>query len=255
MYILFLDESGTPPGSLDAARKQNQRYFVIGGLVIPAAEWRLVAHKLQGIKTRHHLRGELKWRYFAPGNDDADNPMRSLAHPQRCAIRIECLGIITAVKSIRVIASVASVPAAFALPTVGDAAALYTLTYKTVTERFQYYLQDLKKQTGSDEFGLVVCDQRGHDSDRDLRAQHQRLVSGPGFYTSKYPNFIETVFFAPSHMSVGIQLADMVAGAVWRKFERGDDECYELIKPAFRRSTRDVIDGYGVIRVPKTGWV
>jgi hypothetical protein len=252
MYILFLDESGTPPASLLAAK--NQKYFVIGGLTIPAAEWKGIAAKLHGLKTRYGLRGELKWRYFAPGNDNAANPMRDLAFARRDEIRKEMLGIITSVKSVRVIAAVASIPAAFELYSVKNADDLYQLTYKTVTERFQYYLQDLKRQIGSEQCGLIVCDHRGPDSDRALRAHHQQLIGGPGLYTSKYPNFIETILFAPSHMSTGLQFADMVAGSVWRKFERGDDRAYALIEASIRKSPAGAVDGYGIIKVPKGNW-
>jgi Protein of unknown function (DUF3800) len=252
MHILFLDESGTPPASALAAK--GQKYFVIGGLTIPAAEWKGIAAKLHGLKTRYSLRGELKWRFFAPGNDDIANPMRALAFARRAEIRREMLGIVTSVRSVKVIAAVASIPAAFDMPSVNDADDLYRLTYKTVSERFQYYLQDLKQQTGSEQCGLVVCDHRGPDNDRALRAHHQRLTGAPGMYTSTYPNFIETILFAPSHMSTGLQFADMVAGSVWRKFERQDDQSFNLIESSIRRSPTGVIDGFGIIKVPKRGW-
>lgn len=252
MYILFLDESGTPPASVQAAK--GQKYFVIGGLTIPAAEWKSVAAKLHGLKTRNKLHGELKWRFFAPGNDDEANPMREMEFAQRDQIRKEALGIVTSVKSIKVIAAVASIPAAFAIPSIESADDLYRLTYKTLTERFQYYLQDLRRQTGSEQYGIIVCDHRGPDNDRALRAHHQQLIAGPGVYTSRYPNFIETIFFAPSHMSTGLQLADIVAGSIWRKYERGDDRAYALLEDAIRKSPSGSVDGFGIIKVPKRDW-
>lgn len=252
MYILFLDESGTAPASAESAK--GQRYFVIGGLTIPAGEWKGVAAKLHGLKTRYRLYGELKWRFFSPGNHDDENPMRAMEFAQRDQIRREALGIVTSVKSIRVIAAVASIPAAFAMDSVNDADDLYRLTYKTVTERFQYYLQDMRQQTGLEQCGIVVCDHRGPDSDRSLRRHHHRLVDAPGLFTSRYENFVETVFFAPSHLSVGLQLADIVAGSVWRKYERDDDRFYGLIEPAVRRSPGGNVDGFGIIKVPKRGW-
>lgn len=252
MYIFFADESGNAPPSLDRAK--GQKYFVIGGLIIPDAEWRGIAAKLHGIKTRRKLHGELKWRYFAPGNVDDQNPMRAMPFVERDNVRNEVLGIVTSVKSIRVLAAVASIPVCFSMPSIKSAEDLYGLTYKPLSERFQYYLQDLKKQTGSEQFGMVVCDHRGPADDKALRAHHQRLISGPGIYTSKYPNFIETILFAPSHMSVGLQLADMVAGSVWRKFERGDDRAYKLIEPAIRRGPTGNVDGYGIVKVPLAGW-
>lgn len=252
MYILFADESGTAPPSLERAK--GQKYFVIGGLTIPDGEWRNVAAKLLGLKTRFKLHGELKWRFFAPGNEDDANPMRGMPFPERDKIRTEMLAIITSVKSIRIMAAVASLEVCFAMPGVQGAEDLYAHTYKPVSERFQYYLQDLRKQSGAEQFGIVVCDHRGPADDKALRAHHQRLVARPGIYTSRYPNFIETVFFAPSHLSVGLQLADMVAGSIWRKFERSDERYYKLIEPAVRRGPAGDADGYGIVKVPKAGW-
>lgn len=252
MHILFLDESGTPPSSLQAAK--NQKYFVIGGLTIPAGEWKGIAAKLHGLKTRYALRGELKWRFFAPNNDDFANPMRNMNFAMRDQIRKEMLGIITSVRSVKIIAAVASIPAAFEIPSINSADDIYRLTYKTVTERFQYYLQDLKREIGAEQCGLVVCDHRGPESDRTLRAHHQQLTGRPGIYTSTYPNFVETILFAPSHMSTGLQFADMVAGSVWRRFERQDDRAYALIESSVRKSPAGAIDGFGIIKVPKKGW-
>lgn len=68
---------------------------------------------------------------------------------------------------------------------------------------------------------------------------------------SIYKNLIEGVFIAPSHLSVGIQLSDMVAGAVYRKFARQDSRFFDLIKTSFRKNNLGEIDGYGLIRWPK----
>lgn len=53
---------------------------------------------------------------------------------------------------------------------------------------------------------------------------------------SSYKNLIEGVFIAPSHFSVGIQFADLIAGAVYRKFERQDNKFFDMIYPLFRRN-------------------
>lgn len=73
-------------------------------------------------------------------------------------------------------------------------------------------------------------------------------------FTSDYKNLVESLFFVPSDTSVGIQLADMVAGAVWRKYEKGDDFCYRMLEAALRKSDKGVIEGYGIIKHPKGTW-
>ena len=49
--------------------------------------------------------------------------------------------------------------------------------------------------------------------------------------TDHLRNIINNVRFCPSYSSAGIQLADFVASAIWRKYERGDDEFYKMIEP------------------------
>ncbi|WP_428886604.1 DUF3800 domain-containing protein [Bifidobacterium dentium] len=63
MQILFLDESGTAPAS-NAVGKNP--YFVLGGLVVPEAQWKSLQRDLRRLKAEYGVRGEVKWRYFFP---------------------------------------------------------------------------------------------------------------------------------------------------------------------------------------------
>lgn len=251
MHILFLDESGTPP----PPTKRRDKYFVIGGLAIPDGVWHKVRDLFQGMKIRRKLVGELKWRYFAECNKDSLNPMRDLTQKDRNEIRTEIYEIICGIKSIRSIACIACIEAAYQIATCLTADDLYHYTYKPVSERFQYHLQDLGRIVGTTETGIIVADHRGPTPDARFRGAHERLLkrSHDGF-SSNYPNLVESLFFLPSDISTGIQLADMVAGAVWRKFEKGDDHCYKQLEPSLRKSPGGSVDGYGVIKFPKAGW-
>lgn len=250
MHILFLDESGTPPNNPSG----NQRYFVIAGLTVPAGEWKSLQTKLAGIKTRHGIRGEIRWRFFAPGNRDESNPLRELNEQRRNQVREEVYALITSYRSVKVVAAVTAIAPAYALPWVESDSDIYHMTYKPVTERFQYYLQDLSRSVGAEQYGIVVADHRERQQDGRLRSHHNWLLETNSALVSRYDNLIETVFFTPSHMSVGIQLADMVAGAIWRHFERGDDRWFRIIRGAIRSGPGGQIDGYGIARVPKRTW-
>lgn len=109
MHILFLDESGTPPKPAQG----QQRYFVIGGVIIPEDVWHKTRDSLLGLKIRRKLRGELKWRYFSQSNTDQRNPMRDLDQATRDSIRTELYGIITKEPSIKSVAAVCSIQAAY----------------------------------------------------------------------------------------------------------------------------------------------
>lgn len=246
-----MDESGTPP----KPGTEYPRYFVMSGVIIPEGSWREIRDDLLGMKIRRGVRGEIKWRHFAPGNDEAKNPMRKTPQPERDAIREEMFSIICKPQyDVTSISAVCSAKAAYQIARISNQEDVYHLTYKVVTERFQYFLQDRSTRART-EFGIIVCDHRGANDDKRLRGHHQMLVHADGGYTSDYKNMIESLFLQPSHQSIGIQLADIVAGSVWRNYERNDDRFMKMAEPSFRRSRSGQIMGYGVVRVPKAGWI
>lgn len=251
VHIFFIDESGTAPGP---HARHADKYFVIGGVVIPESVWHRIRDAVMGMKIRRGLRGELKWRYFAPSNTDPENPLLGKQQAEKDEVRQELYEIICSVKSIKSIACVARIAAAYAMPSCGDRNDLYHFTYKPLSERFQYYLQDLSRTVGRLECGIVVADHRGAKEDARFRGAHERLINVRGIWTSQYENMVESLFFQPSNLSIGVQLADMVAGAVWRKYEKGDDKWYQILEPSVRKAPDGTVDGYGIIKFPKGTW-
>lgn len=251
MHLCFVDESGTP----SKPEKIRHRYFVIAGVIIPEERWHRVSDQLHGLKTRLHYRGELKWRYFAPNNNDADNPMADWSVGARNDVRNEAFSILTKDRSIRVVAGICEAATAYKLRNVNSQDDLYFGTYKVVAERFQYLLQDISRTGGRSICGIIVADHRGRSDDARMRSQHQRLVNEEMQYSSTFSRLIEGIFLTPSHLSVGIQFADLVAGAIWRRFEVGDATWYDKIAPAIRTDPAgQTVDGYGLARFPKRGW-
>jgi hypothetical protein len=251
VHILFIDESGTPP----SPQKLRDKYFVIGGIIIPEERWQKMRDGLLGLKVRLGIKGELKWRYFSPGNNESSNPMKAMDKATRDTIRTEIYDkIICGEKSVRTLGCVTCIKAAYARPSISTRDDLYEFTYKPVSERFQYHLQDLSRQVGRSELGIVVSDHRGQEDDKRFRAHHEALLRRSGDFVSKYANLVESLFFVPSDLSVGIQLADMVAGAIWRRYEKGDTKWFDRLKPSIRCSRDGNIDGFGIVKFPKGTW-
>lgn len=254
MYLCFIDESGTPP---KPTAKQPRPYFVIAAVIMHEAQWHGVSDELKKLKAKpeFNIQGEVKWRYFGRDNDDPDNTAAHLNQEERDAFRKQFFEILVKRKSVRSLACVASVKAAYAQHYVNNEEDLYVYTYKCVTERFQYYLQDISRQVGDKQLGLIVADHRGKKQDDLLRHKHHGLVDRASMFSSDYENYVETIFLTQSHLSVGIQFADMVAGAVGRLVNSGDKTFFEMIRPTIRASPAGKIDGYGMVKFPKTGWV
>jgi Protein of unknown function (DUF3800) len=249
MHMLFVDESGTPP---KANRADEQPYFVLGGCMIPEAYWHQVKADLHQLKRKHRVTGEIKWRYFAPPKENAtSHALSHLNAVEKEELRSGLYQIIARYKSIRVLAVITNAPKAYTLDYINNDDDLYWYSYKQLTERFQYYLQDISKTSGQKINGIIVCDHRGPRDDKRLQGLHDKLMSGNHDAHSNYHNLIEGLFISPSHFSVGIQLADLVAGAVLRMIKNGDKRFYDQIVGSFRTSPTGHIEGYGLVKYPK----
>lgn len=250
MHILFVDESGSPPEREKAAQ---QPFFVLGGIVIPEDIWAKMAGDLARLKAQFQVTGEIKWRHFAPDKGGKPHPLSHLPGPAREELRTQLYQVIAKYKSVRLICVVTQTERAYEQAYITSGDDVYWYSYKQLSERFQYYLQDLERTVGQKLNGIVVCDHRGPKDDERLRELHHKLLSSTKTTISSYGNMIEGLFIAPSHLSVGIQFADMVAGAVFRAYKSEDKRFAEQIKPAFRASPKGKIEGYGLVKFPK-GW-
>lgn len=250
MYLFFIDESQTPPKPTQVGR--TAPYFIIAGVIIHEAQWHGIASDFLTLKRRpeFNVRGEVKWRYFGPHNEDPDNSVAHLDQDARDRFREGVYNIIARRRAVRIIANVTDVQAAYALPYVNTQEDLYHFTYKGVSERFQYFLQDMERQVGARQLGIMVADHRGKAQDDSLRTRHHGLIDGDAPVVSNYANYVETVFLTPSHHSVGIQFADLVAGAIGRYFNSKEARFYDQIQGSFRQSADGRIEGYGLVRFP-----
>jgi hypothetical protein len=245
MHLFFVDESGTPPKPTNS---QSWPHFVIAGLVMPATDWKGLADEFQSLKRKQNYRvsGEIKWRHFGERSADKENNVSHLTAEEKFSFRKEMFELVTKRESMKIISCVSHAPTAYGTGYVKDEEDLYEFTYKPITERFQYFLQGI----GANEFGMIVSDHRGRKQDDRLRKHHNKLIYSSGSTTSDYANLIETLFLAPSNHSVGIQFADMIAGAIGRAFNSKDPTFARMLKPAFRKSPDGRTVGWGLVKFP-----
>lgn len=246
MHLFFLDESGT----IVPQRKNHSKYFVIGGVVIPEIHWHEIYKKLRDIKKQYEITSEIKWRYFSPNNQDDENGMKHLSFEQKNEVRDTLYDIITSYKSIKIMSTITNIDEAYKLPYINSQDDLYWYSYKQVVERFQYYLQDISRESGADFNGLVIIDNRLSCDDDRLRNLHHKLMIVDKDNYSRFNNLIEGLFIAPSHLSVGVQFADIIAGAIFRKYEKDDSRYFDRIKKSIRNRNGNIM-GFGIVNFPK----
>lgn len=240
MKFCFVDESGTPPNSPNPSRP----YFTLGAVIIDAKDWRTCHEKIHGYKVRRRIFGELKWRYFSPHNGDSNNPLLDFDAQKRKELSLEFARLIGGLP-VQVIACVTDVAAAFAYPAVNNQQELYHFTYKPITERFQYCLQD------HGDIGIIVADHRGRSDDKLFRAHHSSLTGSSASNRSGYDRLIEGLFLQDSEHSTGIQMSDYVTGAIHRAYSVGDGEHASFFKSKMRGFETGQILGRGLVLHPK----
>lgn len=181
---------------------------------------------------------------FSPHNSSSDNPMAGLSGEQKRSLGEIFAGII-AKSELTIIACVTDVCAAFEYDRVSNQQDLYHFAYKPLSERFQYFLQD------NDGLGMIISDHRGQDNDKLFRAHHQTLMDRQRRTSSRYDRFIEGLLLQDSCHSVGVQMADFVAGAIHRAYSTGDNRLASIIKPRIRTKADGNILGHGIVHHPR----
>ena len=85
---------------------------------------------------------------------------------------------------------------------------------------------------------MLIADSRKNDNnnklDKELQIAYLR-AKNMGTHFIKFPNFCESLVFVDSDYYSGIQIADFCAGAIYRRYENGNSEFFEELKPAIRK--------------------
>ncbi len=207
MYLLYADESGS---TTDAA----QKYFVLAGVCLFERQGYFIANELDQIAARFNpanarsielhgspmFAGRKFWRQFTKEEraEAIKDALRVLVHSHR---------------SNRVFACV--IDKAKAAPRNA-----VELAFEQLASRFDHYLMRLHKK-GDSQRGVIVFDKSTYEETIQNLATDFRTI---GHSWGVLRNLAEVPLFLDSRASRLIQLADLIAYALFRKQEHGDDQ-------------------------------
>jgi hypothetical protein len=262
MNILFVDES--------YYFKTEIPFFVLGGVVIQDILWREASTKLIDIKQSKNIVGEIKWKWIF-NKTDPKNTMSHLSIETRLNDVIKPMMEFIRDKKINIFTTLTHIndlKTHFILnehieensPNFQEKFSRYCYhkNYENIVQRFHYYLQGCYNQK-KDHLGIVVCDGRSRTEDAELRNLHHEMIFGACDKKQiNYINLIEHLLIAPSHLSVGIQFADIIAGIILgrlRKF-KSTDHLFDIIKNCFakyydKKTNILKTEGAGIVKLPK----
>ena len=230
MYLLYADESGSTPDP-------NQAYFVLAGFCVFERQGFWIANELDKIAARFNpadpgsvelhgnpmLVGKSLWRNF-PKEDRIKAIKDCLqvfmdSHPSNCLF-----------------ASV--IKKSVVLPK--DPV---EIAFEQLASRFDQYLMRLHKK-GDTHRGIIIFDKSTYESSIQSLAADFRTI---GHQWGLIRNFAEVPLFIDSKASRLTQLADLIAYATFRHFEKSDSSFFTLIDKRFD-SEAGIVHGLHIIQ-------
>lgn len=252
-YTYYLDDGG------DSRLKGKGKFWVLGGVVIPDAQWLTLRNAVDAVlqKWGVSVEQELKWSHGGirikqlMTQDPAQRPKQvtPLHHltqvPQVRQVYIDLLRILPTIHGARVM---------FVWCVKDDALTVCTGTepdkrcyrdmFHDALERFEYFLT-----TGQLAYGHVVIDKKSNKFDETIRfASAELLRKGTSYVNINH--IIDGVNVADSAVNFGLRMADYVVGAVHRHLESGYSGYYSNIEPIVHRDGWGHLDGVGAKRFP-----
>jgi hypothetical protein len=228
MYLLYLDESGEP------SNWEKQKHFVIGGVAVHEGQVSDLIKHLQKIQENYFPGVSIPIEFHAEHVKHSKGVYNSFPLKKREQILEDVYKLIldTGFPNIIVFAAVMSQDAA------KGATQVRSDTFEGVCSRFNNFLiweHRLRYTTK----GLVIIDKNREDEYRHLLSSFQT--------STKYGylgNVVDIPYFAQSHETRMLQLADFCAYAIWRYYERQDDKYMNIILPRIcRKPLTHKLDG------------
>lgn len=271
MYLLYIDESGTPdiPG--------NTSHFVLAGVSIPITSWKAFDREIETIKSRYALDNieiHVGWILRPYLEQRRIAGFEGLSYAQRRA-QVERLRIVELLRLQRVkkpksyrqvkkdyaqtkdyihltyderyafIKDIASCVSRWGYARLfaecidkahfDPARTLQSISeqcFEQVVSRFEHYLQTIGS-ADPDCCGLLI-----HDNNETVAKKHtlmMRSFHNQGTMWTRISKIIETPLFVDSQLTSMIQIADLCAYSIRRYVENGEDELFDLV---FQRADR-----------------
>jgi hypothetical protein len=216
MYLLYADESGT-------TKDPNQQYFVLAGFCVFECQGYWISENLDRIAERFNPADPTSVElHGSPMLNGSGFWRRQLRTDREQAIQDALEAFMHSHPNNRIFASVIRKVSISPQDPVEFA-------FEQLASRFDHYLKRLHKN-GDTQRGLIVFDKSTYETTLQTLATDFRAV---GYTWDVIRNLAEVPLFLDSRASRLIQLADLIAFAIFRHYERGDSRFYSIIQSRF----------------------
>jgi hypothetical protein len=216
MYLLYVDESGNPDGKED-------KYFVLGGIALYERRPYFLNDEVNKLEAEFFPDlppGSIEFHAQAIMSH-SEEPWKSLPSTKRWAILERLCQIITNNE-------VTLFGVAIEREIVDDPV---TLAFEEISNRFDRFLTRKETVEGKMNRGLAIFDKSRYESRLQTLLTEYRSTGTR--FGGKLRNFADVPLFADSKSTRLLQLADLVAYSVYRRYERADTKLLDKIVGRF----------------------
>jgi hypothetical protein len=217
MHLLYVDESGS-------AADKSQRYFVLAGVAVFERKTHWIEQHLNAIANTVNPDNPHDIEFHGSPIRSGKGIWRRFKQTERDdIIKAALIAGISNEKSVRLFACVVEKAADSGRDPVH-------CCFEQLAMRFDMFLQRLHTKYHDTQRGLMLFD----ESSTEKRLQTlAREFKTNGHAHGKTHNYAEVPVFLDSKATRLIQLADLVAYAIFRQFEHGDSQYWNIIKGRF----------------------
>lgn len=219
MHLLYLDDSGSVSDKID-------RYVVLAGFCVNEKQTHWIDKGMNDLVRPFAGDDVYAWEFHGTDMRDKGRKIwRTIPYDQRKEVLVSALSLITE-KKLRLFAAVIDKSSC------EEGEDLTKMLFEQTTSRFDHFLSRInaQKRRSIKEKGILIVDR----AKKELEIQRFALdFKHRGYTWGKLKNMAEVPLFLDSRSSRLIQLADLVAFSIYRFFEHGDAECYDIIRNHF----------------------
>ena len=261
-FFVFSDESGDYKAERSEEYIKRNPFYVRSALIIDSSEWKDLNEKYKDLKKLFNLPEgrEIKWAYlwevWLHENKDIKLPKECVFLEDYKYKYIEnfvekSLFLLHDLNYKKIIITVTNNNSKILVPKNN----LLRLHIQDIMERVE-----LELNTSKDHLAVIFIDNVNEEVDKYLRQIYFEFYTNEDFI-KKYSHIKDSLNIEYSHHSIGIQLADFIAGCSLgffrctilnnKNFDNSKRIFLSYVKPYLRRQPNGEIIGYGIKEVPR----